>query len=52
MILLRYSYYWFLFVSIVLEICQKESNSCNLAVAALTSELLVNIAVSAIKNGM
>lgn len=33
-----------------MEICQKESNSCNLAVAALTSELLVNIAVSAIKN--
>jgi len=35
----------------VLEVCQKESNSCNSSVAALTSELLVNIAVAGIKNG-
>lgn len=36
----------------MLEVCQKESNSCNSAVAALTSELLVNIAVAEIKNGV
>ncbi|XP_068683543.1 integrator complex subunit 7-like isoform X2 [Montipora foliosa] len=34
----------------VLEVCQKESNSCDSVVAALTSELLVNISVAAIKN--
>lgn len=36
----------------MLEVCQKESNSCSSAVAALTSELLVNIAVAGIKNGV
>ncbi|KAL9954770.1 hypothetical protein ACROYT_G042345 [Oculina patagonica] len=35
----------------VLEVCQKETNSCNSAVAALTSELLVNVAVAGIKSG-
>ena len=36
----------------VLEVCQKETNSCNSAVAALTSELLVCVAVAGIKSGM
>lgn len=36
----------------VLEVCQKETNSCNSAVAALTSELLVSIAVAGIKSGL
>ncbi|RMX39854.1 hypothetical protein pdam_00013450 [Pocillopora damicornis] len=34
----------------VLEICQKETNSYNSAIAALASELLVNIAVAGIKS--
>ncbi|XP_067029171.1 integrator complex subunit 7-like isoform X1 [Acropora muricata] len=34
----------------VLEVCCKESNSCNSAVAALATELLINIAVAAIRN--
>ena len=36
----------------VLEICQKETNSYNSAIAALASELLVNIAVAGIKSGL
>jgi len=36
----------------VLEVCQKETNSCNSAVAALTSELLVSVAVAGIKSGL
>ncbi|KAK2560871.1 Integrator complex subunit 7 [Acropora cervicornis] len=34
----------------VLEVCCKESNSCNSAVAALATELLINIAVAAVRN--
>ena len=36
----------------VLEVCQKETNSCNSAVAAFTSELLVSVAVAGIKSGL
>ena len=36
----------------MLEVCQKETNSCNSAVAALTSELLVSVAVAGIKSGL
>lgn len=36
----------------VLEICRKETNSYNSAIAALASELLVNIAVAGIKSGL
>jgi len=42
----------FTFAFSVLEVCQKETNSCNSAVAALTSELLVSVAVAGIKSGL